>query len=211
MWPHVPLVLKQLHQEYLPVVSMSDIRARHLLLTRLATVESMFKNLPSTPTYISFPELKEAYILLAIITNKLSSKFTSIHITFLSYISGYVGCSWSAWRSFLISYHFTASAQMEQNDMGIVHAVEGTPGSEHKRMHYARLDAYRFCGYILGVPKRNSSHLITTFCIIKFSITNNYFPDCRKPLALSGKYFWSIYFFAFHWTNFTLQWWTGKC
>ena len=89
MWPHVPLVLKQLYQEYLPVVSMSDIRARH-------TVKSMFKNLPSTPTYISFPELKEAYILLAINTNKLSSKFTSIHITFLSYFSGDVGCSWSA-------------------------------------------------------------------------------------------------------------------
>ena len=58
-------------------------------------------------------------------------------------------------------------------------AIEGTPGNEHKRMHYAKPDAYRFCGYVLGVPKRNSFYLISAFCIIKFSITNNYmyFPD----------------------------------
>ena len=59
-----------------------------------------------------------------------------------------------------------------------------------------RADAYRLCGYILGVPKRNLFYL-TAFCVIKFSITNNYFPDWRKPLAWSVKHFWSIYFFCF--------------
>ena len=66
-----------------------------------------------------------------------------------------------------------------------------------QRKHLTRPDAYKFCGCILGVPKRNSFYLITAFWIINFSITNNYFPDWRKPLAWSGEYFWSMSFFCF--------------
>ena len=71
---------------------------------------------------ISFPELKKAYILLANITNKLSSKFMSSHIPFFFIFF------WWHWLflvcSFLIPGHnFIANVQMDQNDIEIAPAV----------------------------------------------------------------------------------------
>ena len=70
---------------------------------------------------------------------------------------------------------------------------------------FARHDGYKFCGYILGVLKRSSSfnnnllyYLLISTCIIFLPACLNtkiYFPDCREPLAWSGKYFLSGWLF----------------
>ena len=72
---------------------------------------------------------------------------------------------------------------------------------------YARHDRYRLCGYILCVPKRSSSfdnnllyYLHISMCIIFLPAclnTKSCFPDCRKKLSWSGKYFSSIDIFHF--------------